>query len=109
MTRKYKNVKVEVDGLRFDSRKEAKRYGELKLLEKAGQIDTLTLQPKFTLIDSQRNAHGKAIRPWVYIGDFMYREGGKFVIEDVKGMKTREYIAKSKAMLFFHGITVKEI
>lgn len=106
---KYGNKKVVIDGITFDSKREAKRYSELKLLERAGQIDTLTLQPKFTLIPSQRNADGKAERPWVYIADFMYRENGKFVIEDAKGMKTREYVAKRKAMLHFHGITVREI
>ncbi|KAA0910667.1 DUF1064 domain-containing protein [Pusillimonas sp. ANT_WB101] len=106
---KYGNKKTVIDGIEFDSRKEAKRYSELKLLERAGQIDTLSLQPKFELIPKQRNADGKAIRPWAYVGDFMYRENGKFIVEDVKGMKTREYIAKSKAMLHFHGITVREI
>lgn len=106
---KYLNKKTVVDGITFDSKKEAKRYGELKILEKAGQIDTLTLQPKFTLIPSQRRADGKEERPVVYIGDFMYRENGKFVVEDTKGFRTADYIIKRKLMLKEHGITVREI
>ena len=106
---KYLNKKTEIDGITFDSKKEAKRYGELKLLERAGQIDTLTLQPKFTLIPSQRRDDGKAERPCVYIADFMYRENGQFVVEDTKGFKTADYIIKRKLMLKEHGITVREI
>lgn len=106
---KYRNKKTEVDGITFDSKREAKRYSELKLLERAGQIDTLTLQPKFTIFPSQRRDDGKAERPCVYIADFMYRENGVFVVEDVKGMKTPDYIIKRKAMLSIHGISVREI
>lgn len=106
---KYGNKKVVIDGLTFDSKREAKRYSELKLLERAGQIDTLTLQPKFTLIPGQRNAGGKAERPVVYIGDFMYRENGQFVVEDTKGFRTPDYVIKRKLMLKEHGITVREI
>lgn len=109
MTRKYKNVPTVIDGIKFPSKKEAKRYAELKLLERAGQIDTLSLQPSFTLIPSQRKADGKVERPCVYIADFRYMENGQLVIEDVKGMKTREYVIKRKLMLKEHGITVKEI
>lgn len=109
MKRKYGNIKTIFDEMKFDSKKEAKRYHELKLLEKAGQIDTLTLQPKFTLIDSQRRDDGVAERPCTYIADFMYREGGKFIVEDVKGMKTPDYIIKRKLMLEKHGISVREI
>lgn len=106
---KYLNKKTVIDGITFDSKKEARRYSELKLLERAGRIDTLTLQPKFTLIPSQRRADGKAERPVVYIGDFMYRENGQFVVEDVKGFKTPDYIIKRKLLLQVHGITVKEL
>lgn len=106
---KYLNKKTVIDGITFDSKKEAKRYGELKLLERAGQIDTLSLQPKFTLIPSQRNADGKAERPCVYIADFMYRENGKFIVEDTKGFKTPDYVIKRKLMLEKHGVTVREL
>lgn len=107
--RKYLNKKTEVDGIVFDSKKEAKRYCELRLLERAGHIDTLTLQPRFTLIPGQRRADGKAERAVVYIADFMYRENGQFVVEDTKGFRTADYIIKRKLMLKEHGITVREI
>lgn len=106
---KYGNKKTMVDGITFDSKREAVRYGQLRLLEKAGQIDTLSLQPKFTLIPGQRNADGKAERPVVYIADFMYRENGKFIVEDAKGVRTPDYVIKRKLMLKEHGITVREI
>lgn len=109
MTAKYRNKKTVQDGITFDSKKEARRYAELKMLERAGEIDTLTLQPKFTLIPSQRRADGKAERPVVYVADFMYREGGQFVVEDTKGYRTPDYIIKRKLMLKEHGITVREI
>lgn len=106
---KYLNKKTVIDGITFDSKKEARRYSELKLLERAGQIDTLTLQPKFMLIPSQRRADGKAERPVVYIGDFMYRENGQFIVEDTKGVRTADYVIKRKLMLKEHGITVREL
>lgn len=106
---KYGNKKTMVDGITFDSKREAVRYGQLRMLEKAGQIDTLSLQPKFTLIPGQRNADGKAERPVVYIADFMYRENGKLIVEDAKGVRTPDYVIKRKLMLKEHGITVREI
>lgn len=106
---KYRNKKTVVDGITFDSKREAARYSQLRLLEKAGQIDTLTLQHKFTLIPGQRNADGKAERPVVYIADFMYRESGKFIVEDAKGFKTPDYVIKRKLLLKEHGITVREV
>lgn len=106
---KYGNRKTKVDGITFDSAREAQRYRQLRLLERSGQIDTLTLQPKFTLIPSQRRADGKAERPVVYVGDFMYREAGQFVVEDAKGFRTPDYVIKRKLMLKEHGITVREV
>lgn len=106
---KYGNKKTMVDGITFDSKREAVRYGQLRMLEKAGQIDTLSLQPKFTLIPGQRNADGKAERPVVYIADFMYRENGKFIVEDAKGVRTPDYVIKRKLLLQVYGITVKEL
>lgn len=108
-TPKYRNKKTTLDGIEFDSKREAARYSQLRLLERAGQIRDLSLQPKFTLVDSQRRADGKAERPVVYIADFMYFEGDACVVEDAKGMKTPEYIIKRKLMLSRHGITVKEV
>ena len=107
--RKYGNRKTKLNGINFDSAREANRYRQLRLLEQAGQIDTLTLQPKFTLIPTQRRADGKAERAVVYVADFMYRENGQWIVEDAKGVRTRDYIIKRKLMLKEYGITVKEV
>ena len=88
---KYKNQKVVVDEKTFDSKKEASRYLELKLLEKAGQIRGLILQPSFELIPKQESE--RAVK---YIADFMDVENEETIVEDVKGMKTKEYILKRK-------------
>lgn len=115
---KYGNHKTIVDGITFDSQKEANRYCELRLLQKAGQIKNLELQKKIVLIpaqyefftDKKGNRKGKCIeREWSYIADFVYEENGQTVVEDVKGYKTKEYIAKRKATLFLLGIRIREI
>lgn len=92
---KYHAVKTEVDGIKFDSKKEAKRYQELKLLEKAKVIKDLRLQVPFTLIE--KSEHGRAIR---YIADFVYydNEKGKEIIEDTKGFRTDVYKLKARMM-----------
>jgi len=94
---KYNNTKTIIDGIKFDSKKEANRYCELKLFEKAGVIRDLKLQPVFELQPSFKK-NGKTIRAIKYIADFMYwdNEKQKQVIEDVKGMKTDVYKIKSK-------------
>ena len=105
---KYKNKPVMVDGIRFPSIKEARRYKELALLERAGKIRNLTLQEPFTLIPSQR-MFGKVVeRPVVYKADFTYYQDGKYIVEDAKGYRTPEYKIKRKLMLYVHGIRVKE-
>lgn len=109
MATKYRNKKTVLDGIKFDSKREADRYAMLRILERTGQIRDLSLQPKFTLIESQRRADGKAERPVIYIADFMYFEGDACVVEDAKGMKTPDYVIKRKLMLSRHGITVKEV
>lgn len=117
---KYRNRKVEIDGIRFDSVREARRYQELKLLEKAGAIQNLELQKKYILIPAQRECNvtegtskpkkGRVIeRETSYKADFTYTENGRTVVEDVKGMKTKEYILKRKLMLYVHGIRIKEV
>ncbi len=111
MKRKYGNRKVVLDGHAFDSKREAGRYGELKLLERAGQITGLELQPRFELIPKQRRDDGKPERACEYVADFQYTDTatGQNVIEDAKGMRTRDYIMKRKLMLQVHGISVKEV
>ena len=117
---KYGNKKTTVDGIVFDSMKEAKRYRELSLMQHSGMIQDLEMQVKFVLIPAQREPDrigkkggiykGKVIeRECSYIADFVYKENGKTVVEDTKGMRTKDYILKRKMMLYFHGIKVKEV
>jgi hypothetical protein len=98
---KYNNKLTVVDGITFHSQKEAKRYGELLILEKAGIISNLTLQPKFVLYDSFRCNDGTLIKPITYVADFQYTENEPLreVVEDVKGMETKEFLLKKKLFL----------
>ena len=108
---KYRNKKVQVDGITFDSQKEAKRYAELKLMAQAGHIDNLELQKEFVLIQPQY-IDGKCVeRACKYKADFYYYDclQNKWICEDVKGMRTKEYIIKRKLMLLVHGIKITEI
>ena len=92
---KYKNKKVQIDMYVFDSIAESRRYKELALLEKAGEIENLQLQPKFLLQDSFKK-NGKTYRKIEYIADFMYEENGKIIVEDVKGKETEVFKLKHK-------------
>jgi hypothetical protein len=94
---KYKNNKTVIDGYKFDSLKEAKRYSELMLLQRVGVISQLKMQVKFELIPSQKGGIRNE-RQVSYIADFVYKEGDKLVIEDVKGMRLTEYVIKRKMM-----------
>lgn len=126
---KYKNKKVEVDGISFDSKKEAARFQELKLLEQQGLISDLQLQKVYELIPAQyetferygkrgqRLKDGKRLleRPLTYVADFVYMQDGKLVIEDVKGYRDTasagyaKFVIKRKMMLYVHGIRIKEV
>ena len=129
-TTKYHAKKTEVDGITFDSMREAKRYQELKLLEAAGQIKDLRLQVPYELIPAIREPDtidkrggkkkGKLIeRAVIYKADFVYLEKldipfsdcekWEEVVEDVKGMRTKEYILKRKLMLYRYGIRIREV
>lgn len=106
---KYGNKKTEVDGLVFDSSKEANRWAELKLMQTAGVISKLERQVPFELIPSQKR-FGKVVeRPVKYVADFVYEQDGETIVEDTKGMKTKEYIIKRKLMLWEFGIMIKEV
>ena len=105
---KYNNTKITVDGIKFDSKREASRYAELKLLERSGKITDLILQPKFELIPKYE-INGRKVRKMEYIADFQYTENGKTVIEDAKGFKTKEYLIKKKLFEFKYGIEIAEI
>ncbi len=107
----YGAQKVEIDGIKFDSQAEGKRYIQLKALEKAGEIVDLRIQVEFQILPAQ-DKFGKKERPVKYVCDFSYRDrNGVHVVEDVKSAptKTREYIIKRKMLLFFHGIIVREV
>ena len=130
----YKSVKnklnahkVEYDGEKFDSKKEAMRWAELKLLERSGHITDLERQKKFVLIPAQYETferygkNGKRLKDGqrllekecAYIADFVYTENGQTVVEGTKGCKegiTYQYfVLKRKLMLWVHGIRVKEV
>lgn len=111
---KYRNKKVLVDGVAFDSKKEAKRYRELKLMEDAGMISRLERQVKFDLLPNQKDPDGKVIERKVqYVADFVYMKNGKVVVEDVKGYRDggayRVFVIKRKLMLYRFGLKVIEI
>ena len=120
MLNKYNSKKVELDGLKFDSKKEAKRYSELILLERAGKIKNLQAQVKYELIPNQRDMSGRVIeRAVVYIADFVYTDIStpvhRLVVEDVKGYRNAKggayalYVIKRKLMLHKYGIRITEI
>lgn len=121
---KYHNRKVTVDGITFDSQKEAVRFQELRLLERAGAISELRRQVKYILIPAQREESSETFKKGSkkgllkpgrvieqecsYIADFVYFQDGKTVVEDAKGVRTPEYKIKRKLMLLNYGIRIKE-
>lgn len=92
---KYRNRKIVVDNIKFDSNLEAERYRQLKLLQRAKQISNLRLQVPFLLQESFKK-NGKAYRKIEYIADFVYEENGQTVVEDTKGMETETFKIKQK-------------
>lgn len=117
---KYNSRRTTVDGITFDSLKEAKRYVVLKTLQEEGRISHLQRQVKYTLIPAQydkphidskgRRKQGKLLERAVsYVADFVYiDEHGRQVVEDVKGIRTPEYKIKRKLMLYLLNIRIKE-
>ena len=96
----------------FDSEREARRFGELRMLLRCGQIQDLRLQVNFTLQEGYTTADGERVRPIVYRADFTYqertRDGWRPVVEDVKGVRTKEYNMKRKMMLEKFGVKIRE-
>ena len=125
MRRKYNNKKVTVDGIVFDSKREASRYSELIMLQRAGEISGLQRQVRYLLIPAQREVSnevykrgekkgqrkpGRLLEKEVtYIADFVYYKDGELIVEDTKGFRTKDYIIKRKLMLYVHHIRIKEI
>lgn len=100
---KYNAIKTVIDGIKFDSGAEARRYSELKLLEKAGVITDLELQPRYDIV-----INGQKI--CFYKADFRYNDSNGFQItEDVKGMKTPVYNLKKKLVKACHDVEIVEI
>ena len=123
---KYYNIKTKTtDGLVFDSYKEARRWEQLLLLEKAGKIRSLERQVSYELIPAQYETFerysesGKRLkdgqrlveRAVTYVADFRYTdaETGENIVEDTKGVKTKDYVIKRKLMFAVHGIKIHEI
>jgi hypothetical protein len=123
---KYYSIKTRAsDGIVFDSKKEARRWEQLLLLQKAGKIVELRRQVKYELIPAQYRIEarysksGKRLkdhkrlieRKVEYIADFVYTDAGtgETFVEDTKGVRTKDYTIKRKLMLLVHGIQIKEI
>ena len=109
--RKYRNQKVSLGDHTFDSKKEMNRFLELSLLQKAGEIEDLRCQVKYVLIPAQRDKQTNKLleRECAYVADFAYLRGGRLVVEDTKGFRTKDYIIKRKLMLFRYGIRILEV
>jgi len=95
---KYNNIKTIRGGIKFDSKKEANRYTELRLLEKAGKIEYLRTQVKFDLIPTIKRP-SKTLSKVTYTCDFMYKEGSNTIVEDVKGFETAVFKIKMRLFL----------
>lgn len=124
LRRKYGNKKIQAYGQVFDSKKEFHRWSELSLLERAGEITNLQRQVPYLLIPEQRGPSvekyqkgprkgqlkpGPVLERKVsYVADFVYEENGETVVEDAKGLRTKEYVIKRKLMLYRYGIRIKE-
>ena len=103
---KYKNKPVELDGIKFASRRERNRFSELKILQRAGHISKLTAHPKFVLLVDGGSFVG------TYTPDSLYFENGELIIEDVKSPATQKnslYRWKKRHMKGQFGITIREI
>jgi len=106
---KFKNKKTTVGDVVLDSKAEAQRYAHLLNLQSWGDISNLKTQVRFELIPQTKKPSGGHERKCEYVADFVYTDkNGKQIVEDVKGVKTKDYIIKRKLMLQVHGIEVKE-
>lgn len=118
---KYRNSKVTIGDDTYDSMKEYRRYLDLLALEKTGEIKELQRQVKYVLIPAQREPDtigkrggihkGRLLEKEVaYFADFVYTDSnGETIVEDTKGIRTKDYIIKRKMMLYFHKIRIHEV
>lgn len=125
MRNKYHNRKVSYEGVEYDSAREMRRYLQLKADQENGLITDLKRQVPFQLIPAQYGPSegiflrgprkgepkpGKLMeKACIYLADFTYYKNGELIVEDAKGVRTKEYVIKRKLMLYFHGISIKEI
>ena len=116
---KYGNRKVVMDGIKFDSEREAARFAELKVLRAMGKIRDLRLQANFTLVEGYKTSAGERSKPMVYRADFTYERATApdcngvvhwlREVEDAKGAKTKDYLLKKKLMQDKYHITIREV
>lgn len=120
---KYHNSRTEVDGIMFDSKKEARYYLYLKQLEKDGRIANLRRQVPYELVPAvwkdevvhlktkDKIVRRQVQRPITYVADFVYTDvtDGSIKVVDVKGLRLKDYILKKKMMLAFHDISIIEV
>lgn len=108
---KYGNVKTEINGIKFDSKKEARRYTELLELYKAGKIEGLKLQRAFTLQEAFTTPDGERVQAIRYIADFVYEQDGIMIVEDVKSAATKNNAAYKlkKKMMAARGYIIQEV
>jgi Protein of unknown function (DUF1064) len=99
---KYRNVPTVVGGIRVASKREARRWGELRLLERAGRISGLRRQVPFRL-----EINGQLVT--TYVADFVYCEAGAEIVEDSKGVRTAVYKLKAKLMRAVYGVEIREV
>lgn len=105
---KYMNVKTVVDGMKFDSMAEARRWRDLTLLQKAGHIERLRRQVPIGLLQGAKLYGEKRARPGVrLVVDFVYEQHGEIVYEDTKGMETPMSRLKRHMAKALHGIDVR--
>ena len=101
--------------MHFDSKREARRYMDLWLMQRSGQITNLRTQVKYSLLPKQERKDGTKERAIDYVADFVYEKDGETVAEDSKGFRNtssatyKVFVMKRKMMLYFHGITVREV
>lgn len=101
--------------MHFDSKREARRYMDLWLMQRSGEITNLRTQVKYPLLPKQVHPDGTRERAIDYVADFVYEKDGETVVEDSKGLRDtgnasyRLFVLKRKMMLYFHGITVREV
>ena len=110
---KYNNAKTEKDGLKFDSKKEERRYNTLKAMERNGVIQDLKMQVPFVLAPKVRFSSESRAKPELrYMADFVYMKNGQQIVEDVKSEATRKkdtYRIKKHLMMSVHGIEITEV